>query len=108
MEGEAGHPRARNFRFANVRLKDVTTLAQVTEVAAENPLLGLSLTKISGNCRTGISLAHVRDVELRDIDVTGFEGPLLSTDDVKGIGLEGAVLYVAPTPGRPTPTPQAH
>jgi Glycosyl hydrolases family 28 len=97
VEGLIGYPSARGLRFSNVRLKDASVLAEVTQIAPEKPVLGLSLIDISGTVAKGISLQHVRDAVLRNINVTGFTGPLLSTNDVTGAGLEGAVALAAPS-----------
>jgi hypothetical protein len=96
IEGLIGYPSARGLRFSNVRLKDASVLAEVTQIAPERPVLGLSLIDVSGTVARGISLQHVRDAILRNISVTGFAGPLLSANDVTGDGLEGAVPLSAP------------
>jgi hypothetical protein len=71
-------------------------LVEATQVAAERPVEGLSLIDISGTVGRGMTLRHVRNAVLRGIRLSGFEGPLLATDDVRGSGLDGAVPYVAP------------
>ena len=99
VEGPLGYPSAKNLKFSNVRLKDATVIAEATQIAEEKPIVGLSLSNISGTAAKGITLQHVRDAALADINVTGISGPLLATKDVTGTGLEGAVPYVPPTPG---------
>jgi len=98
VEGLIGYPAARNLRFSNIRLENATVLAEVTQIAPEKPVEGLSLVGISGTVARGIFLQHVRDVVLRDIQVAGVAGPLLSTNDVTGSGLDGAVPYTPPPP----------
>jgi polygalacturonase len=93
VEGDIGRPLLRNVRFSNVRMKDVTTLAEVIKVAPEKPILGLSLLNITGNCQKGITLVNVRNAVLRGIKATGFAGPLLKIDNTTGSGLKGAVPY---------------
>jgi hypothetical protein len=93
VEGEIGRPLLRNVRFSNVRMKDVTTLAEVIKVAPEKPLLGLSLTNISGNCKKGITLVNVRDAILKGIKATGFSGPLLSIENTRGVVLKNAAEH---------------
>jgi polygalacturonase len=93
VEGDIGRPLLRNVRFSNIRMKDVTTLAEVIKVAAEKPLLGLSLMNITGNCRKGITLVNVRDAVLSGIKATDFSGPLLAIDNTTGSGLQEAVKY---------------
>ena len=91
VDGDLGYPVLRNIRFSNVRLKDVTTLVDAIRVAPEKPILGLSLSDITGVCKKGITLANIRDAVLRGIHVTGFEGPLLTIENTSGSGLKKAV-----------------
>lgn len=86
VPGLLGYPAARNLSFENVRLHDATVLVQATQVAPEKPLEGLSLVNVTGTTAKGIALVHSRDVVLKDIEVTGFTGPLVTTEDVTGTG----------------------
>jgi len=95
VDGDIGYPVGRNYAFTNIRLHG-KALVDATQVAAEKPLEGLVLAHLSGTCTSGIKIANTRGVELRDINVTGFTGPLLATDHVTGTGLEGAVPYEPP------------
>ena len=104
VEGLAGYPLGRNFRFSNVRVA-CTTLAEAGQISAEKPLEGLVLKNITGTCTKGISLQNVKDAVLRGIKVTGYTGPLLATNNVTGTGLAGAVAYVAPPPAPPRQRP---
>jgi len=95
VAGLIGYPEGRNIRFSNIR---VTCKALVTanEISALKPLEGLSLTNITGTCTKGMVLANIVGVELKDIKVTGYTGPLLGTYNVTGTGLEGAETIAAP------------
>lgn len=90
VPGSAGIPEGRDFRFSNIRVKG-GTLADVTKIPEEKPLQGLVLENISGTCAKGISLQHLNNAVISGINVTGYSGPLLSTSDVTGTGLESAV-----------------
>jgi polygalacturonase len=94
VEGKLGYPIVRNIRFSNVRLKDVTTLVEAVKIAQENPVLGLSLRNITGTCRKGMVLTNIRDADLGNIHVTGFNGQLLAIENVTGSGLKDAVLRI--------------
>jgi len=74
--------------FHHVRVIDVRTLVSAQHMPAERPGDGLSLSDITGTCGRGITLANFQHVVLADIRVTGFEGPLLTTTNVTGVGLE--------------------
>jgi len=88
VDGLVGYPTARDLRFSNVRLHDATVLVEATQIAPEKPVEGLSLRNVRGTCRKGISLANVNDVGLHDIQITGYEGAMLSYTNVTGPGLE--------------------
>jgi nitrous oxidase accessory protein NosD len=87
VEGLAGYPLGRNFRFSNIRMA-CTTLADVSQISAEKPLDGLVLKNIAGTCTKGISLQNVNGVILRNIHVTGYQDALLTLTNVQGSGLK--------------------
>jgi len=88
VEGLAGYPVGRNFSFSNVRLANASVLADVSKIAPEMPLEGLSLVNITGTCTNGISLANIVHAKLRNIHVTGYQGDFLTQTNVQGVGLE--------------------
>lgn len=65
-------------------------------IDARKPLDGLVLEGISGTCQKGITIANVRNARLRSIRVTGFSGPLLSTVNISGKGIENASKAATP------------
>ena len=88
VEGDLGFPLGRNFSFSNVRVTNVTTLAEAVQIAPEKPLQGLSLVNVTGTCAKAISLANITRAALRDIRVTGYAGPFLTQTNVQGAGLD--------------------
>ncbi len=80
--------RVANLSFKNVRVQDVAALVAGKNVPAERPVDGFTLADISGTCGRGLTLANMTNVKLSGIRVTGFDGPLISTENVKGTGLE--------------------
>lgn len=92
VPGLAGIPQGRNFVFRNIRVKDAPVLVHALEIPAEKPLDGLVLENISGTCAKGIEIANARRVVVRNVHMTGFEGPLLSVLNVTGLGLQGAAV----------------
>lgn len=109
VPGDAGIPKFANFRFSNIRVNDVPMLVHATEIDAEKPLIGFSLTNVTGTCQSGIMLANMRDVVIRNVHVTGFTGPLLSVNNVTGVGLAGAAKIDAgqlPKPAEPVVAPE--
>jgi hypothetical protein len=92
-------------------VNDEAMLVQATEIDPEKPLVGFSLANVTGTCKSGIELANMRDVVIRNVKVTGLNGPLISIDNVTGVGLTGAakidaekmpkVPELVPEPGTP-------
>ena len=96
VDGLIGYPSARNLSFSRIRLADTAFVVNATEVSAEKPVEGLSLTDISGSSKTGLTLVHVNDATLQNLAISVAEGPLLATAFVSGTGLENATPYVTP------------
>lgn len=105
VPGMDGIPTVKNYRFERIHVEDVPMLVKGDEIDARKPLDGLVLTNVTGSCRKGIVLANMRNVVLDKIQVTGFEGPLLSTVHVSGKGLSGAVALAEPAAGEEVPAP---
>ena len=105
VPGDVGIPTVSNFVFNNIRVQDVPILVQANEISAKKPLNGLVLSNITGTCSKGILLANVNHAELKNINVTGFTGPLLSTYATTGKGLAGASALDAPKEAAPIEAP---
>jgi polygalacturonase len=105
VPGLEGIPTLKNFRFSNIRVKDVPVLVDGASVHPDKPLEGFSLTNVTGTAAKGISLANVRDAKLRDIRVTGYTGPLVGVHNVTGSGLKGAAAIEAPKLPEPVRAP---
>jgi polygalacturonase len=106
VPGDEGIPTVRNFLFTNIHVDDVPVLVAGTEIHPRKPLVGFSLTNITGTCSSGIALAFVKNAVLRNIKVTGFSGPLISTANVTGTGLAGATaIDPSKLPKVPDPVP---
>jgi hypothetical protein len=103
VPGDEGIPTLKNFKFSNVRVKDCPALVDGVSIHPAKPLDGFSLVNVTGTCSKGISLANIRNAEIRDIKVTGYAGPLLGINNVTGTGLDGAAA-IAP-PKLPDPVP---
>ena len=99
VPGDEGIPSAKNFSFTNVKIDQCDTLVEARGISPLKPLDGLVMENITGTCRNGITLVNINRANLRNIKVEGFKGPLLSTANVTGAGLEDAVPY------RPTTEP---
>jgi polygalacturonase len=71
--------RVRNLTFRNVRVRNVGELISARNVSPEQPVQGLTIATLTGDCRKGITLVNVHDAKLTDINVTGFQGELITT-----------------------------
>ncbi len=80
----------KNLTFSNIQVNHVAELVAGKGIPARRPLDGLTLSDITGTCGRGISLANMTNVTLSAIKVTGYSGPLISTENVQGTGLEQA------------------
>jgi polygalacturonase len=111
VPGDEGIPAVRNFHFSNIHVDDVPVLVEGAEIHPRKPLIGFSLTNVTGTCTSGITLANVRNAVIRNIKVTGYSGPLFSIDNVTGTGIAGAAkIDPAKMPKAPEsiPAPATH
>jgi hypothetical protein len=104
VEGDIGVPLIRNIKASNIRVTKVADLVAGFQTNTQKPVDGLTLENITGDCGKGIALVNIDHAVLRNIKVTGYTGPFLSTENTTGTGLEGAVKYVAPPPAAPAAT----
>lgn len=110
VPGDDGIPTVRNFQFSNIHVQDLPVLVAGLEIHPRKPLVGFSLSNVTGTCAKGIELANVRNAVIRNIKVTGFNGPLLAIANVTGTGLAGAVQIDAekmPKVPEPVVAPEA-
>lgn len=105
VPGLEGIPTTKNFRFTNIRVKNVPVLVDGTGVHPDKPLDGFVLKNITGTCSKGIALVNTKNAQIKDVNVTGYTGPLLFIYNVTGSGLKGATVLPAPKIPEPIPTP---
>jgi polygalacturonase len=83
-------PRVHNLSFKNIQVQDVGDLVEGIYVPPARPIDGFTLADISGTCSRAISIANMTNVDFSAIKVTGFDGALVTTDNVQGSGLDGS------------------
>jgi len=105
VPGDEGIPTIKNFKFSNVRVKDCPMLVDGTGIHPNKPLDGFSLVNVSGTCTKGITLANIKNAVIRNVQVTGLNGPLISVHHVTGKGLDGATQIDGPKLPEPVATP---
>lgn len=91
VPGFDGIPTVKNFSFSNIKVKNVNVLLDGTSIHPEKPLNSLIFKNVSGDCKKGIVLANIQKAEIANINVTGFDGPLVCIHNVNGKGIEKAV-----------------
>jgi polygalacturonase len=96
VPGDEGIPTIKNFRFTNVRVADCPVLVDGVGIHPNKPLDGFTLANVTGTCAKRISLANIKNAEIRDVKVTGVAGPLVSVHNVSGKGLDGAAQIDGP------------
>lgn len=82
VPGDEGIPSAKNYRFTDVRVK-CGALVDAAAISPAKPLNGFVLANVTGTCARAITLANMRGVELRNINVSGYSGPFLSQTNVQ-------------------------
>jgi polygalacturonase len=105
VPGAEGIPTMKNYKFSNIRVSGCPILVDGTAVHPDKPLDGFSLIDVTGACAKGISLANARNVEIRNVNITGFTGPLIGINNVSGKGLEGAASIDPPKVPEPVKAP---
>ena len=80
-------PLVHNISFKNVSVQDIANLVDADNIPPDRPLDGFTLTDISGTCTRAISIANMTNVVFSKIQLTGFNGPLITAENVKGSGL---------------------
>jgi polygalacturonase len=83
-------PRVHNISFKNVSVQDVAELVDGTNIPSVRPVDGFTLSDITGTCGRAITIANMTNVIFSNIHVSGFEGPLVMAQNVKGTGLDAA------------------
>jgi polygalacturonase len=73
----------KNITFNHITLNHVQAFVLGTNIPPTRPLDGLTLTDITGNCASGITLANVLNAKFDAINVTGFKGALFKTNNVQ-------------------------
>ena len=96
VPGDEGIPTVRNFEFRNIKVTDEPVLVDGTAIHPHKPLQGFVLENVTGTCGKGIFLSNITNARIKDVKVTGFQGPLLSIHNVTGKGLDGAVQVDGP------------
>jgi polygalacturonase len=82
VEGDAGIPLGRNFSFTNVRVSHCPRLVDARDISPQKPLQNLVLSDITGTCTNGIVLANLVGVKLKNIQVAGCTGAILTQTNV--------------------------
>ena len=82
--------RLHNISFSHVRVASLSDLVVATNVPPEQPVDGFSLDDITGTCQRGLTLANMANVKLSGVKLSGFSGPLVDAQNVKGEGLGNA------------------
>lgn len=96
VPGLDGIPSISNFSFSNIRVNNINALFDGTSIHPDKPLKGLVFKNVTGECKKGILLANIIDAQISNINVSGFEGPLIGIYNVKGKGLEKAEIIEFP------------
>lgn len=103
--GLDGIPTIRNFAFERIRVRDVPVLVEAVNIHPDKPLDGFVFKDVAGTAGRGMTLTNIRNAEIENVRVVVASGPLLSTNNVTGRGLDGAAPLIATV--RPSPVAAA-
>jgi polygalacturonase len=103
VTGLPGVPQLRNARFENIKSTCQTFLDGML-IPPDKPVENLTVKNVTGTARRAVRLSNMRGVELKDINLTGFSGPMIQINNVTGSGLEKAVTTSPATRTSPLPT----
>lgn len=90
VAGFEGIPTVRDITFERIKVTDVQVLVEAVNIHPDKPLDGFTLRDVTGSAGRGITLANMKNVTLKGVDVAIGEGPNLAINNVTGRGLEGA------------------
>jgi polygalacturonase len=90
VAGFDGIPTVRNFTFERIKVTDVPVLVEAVNIHPDKPLDGFVFKDITGTAGKGMTLANMKNVTLKNVDVAVAEGPKLAVSNVTGRGLEDA------------------
>ncbi|MGH7981132.1 MAG: glycosyl hydrolase family 28 protein, partial [Limisphaerales bacterium] len=76
-----------NIHFEHIRVDNINYLLRARDVPSERPIDGFILSDVRGTCEHALNMAYMKNVTLSGIDVTNYEGPLLTETHVEGTGL---------------------
>ena len=105
VPGKEGIPALKNFTFTNVHVDSVPWLIDGSFIHPDKPLEGLILDNITGTCSKGITLANIKQADIKNINVTGYKDSLLGIYNVTGEGLKDAVPIEPPKVTEEIPYP---
>src|SRR5262249_16700426 len=87
VQGMDGFPRTGNFTFNNIK-SQAEQLLLVTAIAPDKPMYGFKFTNISGTCKGAIKVSNIKNLMLKNINVTGYDGDFLTASNVTGPNIE--------------------
>jgi polygalacturonase len=87
VQGNDGIARVGKIRIDAVKV-DTDFLVDAKNTSPDKPVQGFSISNVTGACKRAIVLNHIKDAQLSNIGVSGFDGPFLITDDVTGPAID--------------------
>ncbi|HVT90504.1 MAG TPA: glycosyl hydrolase family 28 protein [Tepidisphaeraceae bacterium] len=87
VKGLAGIPHVTNISLNNIRTK-APTFVNGTTISPEKPVENVTLSNITGTSQRGINVANIKNLVLKNIDLTGFQGEFLQARNVTGPNID--------------------
>lgn len=87
VQGPDAIPRVRNLTFTNIKT-EARRFLWVTSISPDKPVENLNVSNVYGTCQEAISISNIRNLSLRNINLTGFTGDFIRMENVTGTNLE--------------------
>ncbi|HEY3761717.1 MAG TPA: glycoside hydrolase family 28 protein [Verrucomicrobiae bacterium] len=85
-----------NISFKHIRVDHVSYLLHANQIPPQRPIDGFTLADVQGNCGKAMNMAYMNHVVLSGINVTNYQGPLLTASHVEGKGVSELQPVVDP------------
>jgi polygalacturonase len=87
VTGEDAFPRVKNLTFNNIKT-EAGRLLRVTSISPNRPVENFTLSNVTGKAQTAIDIKNMKDVKLINVDVSGYQGDFIRTENVTGPRIE--------------------
>jgi polygalacturonase len=81
VTGEDAYPRVKNLTFNNIKTQS-PRLLRVTSISPQRPVENLTVSNVTGTAQVPIDIKNMKGVKLININLSGFEGEMVRSENV--------------------------